>query len=725
MYFAVAPQRHDVLNKLDTAMKRITIMNPDFVSKITKQYLEDGAGSLPAFSRSKQEFIDAQGTIRVAMMRHAAPFSYMEGNELQGILPELCSRISDLTGLNFTLIPVDSQAEAIRLVKSGQADVVGRMADNAFFALKYNLRLTTPYADISMVQMTLKLTEQVKTVAVQGDSQLDFLKANEPAGVSHEFSIYPDVEQCFEALSSGKVDAFYCDSITALYLMNTHRVSEFKVNGLPGYPYNLTFGVCHNVDPRLTTILDKCIRHISANGLDGMIARDRMPKTMTFGAAIDRMPGNRVAMIFGFLLLVAFALASASILLWRKRGIEKKMACVRERNHHIQADLHAVKKINEAKDDFFSHISHDMRTPLNGIIGFTNLASQTDDEAKKNEYLDKIRISSNLLLDLVSDTLQLSKLERGKLPFTWETMDSCDFIAHVVTPIQVIADENGVQFQLDMSGVRPEKIRIDRLNTQKIFLNILSNSVKFTPEGGRVSMVAETCAAPDDRYGLKVVISDTGIGISEEFLPRIFEPFAQKHRVGTTKIPGTGLGLSIVRQLVDLLGGTIDITSQPNEGTTVTVVLSFERAGDTGEEPVDGAIMPAHAGTALQGKKLLLSEDNELNMEIAKTLLEAQGMTVDCAVNGQEAIDLFKTSPIHEYAAILMDIRMPVLNGYGAVQAIRKLDRIDAKTIPVLAMTADAYEEDIKHCLDVGMNAHIPKPINPQQLFAELSKWVR
>lgn len=728
MYFAITPGRKDLLKQIDTAMKQISFMNPEFLMKITKKYMVGGANSLPVFSLDEEDYINSVGAVRVALLRDAPPFSYIGDNqEIAGILPDLFSKITEVSGLKFTFILVDSYADAFRAVREGRAEVIGSMANTVYFAMKNNLRLTTPYMYMSMVQISLKSSGEVKTIGLQSDSQLNLVQSGDTPG-THQFKIYDDMVRCLEALSQGEIDAVYCDPVTTLYLMNIYKSSDYKVTVIPNSSYDMAFGVCKNADPRLARILDKSINFVSTNSLDGLITRDRLPGNRSFGAVLEQIPGRYLLISVVVLVFLVLLLAYMSFSLLHKRGIEKRMADVRERNHKMQADLSAARKISEAKEDFFSHVSHDMRTPLNGIVGFTNLASQVGSAEQKNQYIEKIRLSSNLLLDLINDTLQLSKLERGKYPLIWEQVDSRELFANILTPIRAIAEEKGLHFTSEVDDLPACRIMVDRLNTQKIFLNILSNAVKFTPAGGSVTFTAHMEKVSDDSYLLKAVIADTGIGISEEFLPHIYEPFAQEHQSGTTKLSGTGMGLSIVRQLVDLMKGHIEVMSKHGEGTTFTVSLPFGVAAE-GDEAVNGPapeiqLNPDYA-ERLQGKKILVCEDNELNTEIIKTLLETQGMTVVCTENGRKGLERFRGLDYHEFDAILMDLRMPVMDGYEAVRRIRALDRDDAQTIPIMALTANAYEEDIQKCLQSGMNGHVAKPIDPQKLFSEMARWIK
>ena len=376
----------------------------------------------------------------------------------------------------------------------------------------------------------------------------------------------------------------------------------------------------------------------------------------------------------------------------------------------------------QAKDQFFSNISHDMRTPLNAVLGFTALARQSGtSEAEKEDYLAKIDTSGRLLLDLVNDTLTLSKASNGKIVLRPEPCSTQDMEASIITPIRALAEKKNITFTSDSTGVRSRTVLADRVNAEKIFLNLLTNAVKYTPAGGHVAVVVrdDPADAPDPDFVF--VIRDDGIGMSEDFLTRVFEPFAQENRPGYES-NGTGLGLAIVKQLVDLFGGTIEIKSRMNEGTTITVRLHFPEtdAGLIPEKKPD-PVSP----DILQGRKVLLCEDNAMNREIAVLLLKKKGMDVVCAVNGRLGVDCFKDSAPGEFDVILMDLRMPVMNGLEASAAIRALDRPDAETVPIIAMTADAFTEDVDQCKRAGMNGHIAKPVDPAVMYSILAKALR
>lgn len=377
----------------------------------------------------------------------------------------------------------------------------------------------------------------------------------------------------------------------------------------------------------------------------------------------------------------------------------------------------------QAKNTFFSDISHDMRTPLNAVIGFSNLAQAPEISAQeKDVYLAKIQSAGKLLLDLINDTLVVSKAGSGKLQLQLEPVATKILGTSIMETICVLAEQKKIAIVCDERDYRPRIIMADRLALQKVFLNLLNNAVKFTPPGGHVQVNIADIPSGGKDADLLITIKDDGIGISPQFLPHIYEPFVQEQRTGYAGT-GNGLGLAIVKQYVDVMGGTIKVTSSLGKGTTFIVQLPFKEVEAQAEEKTEEDIFPEVPDIKiLSGRKVLLCEDNELNKQIAVALLKRKKMVIETAVDGKAGVEKFTQSAVGEFSAILMDIRMPVMDGYEAARVIRLQERPDAQSIPIIAMTADVFEENIKQCLDAGMDAHIAKPIDPEVLYATLVK---
>ena len=376
------------------------------------------------------------------------------------------------------------------------------------------------------------------------------------------------------------------------------------------------------------------------------------------------------------------------------------------------------------KDRFFSNISHDMRTPLNAVLGFVALAQEPGvSEEEKDTYIAKIGSAGELLLELVNDTLTLSKASNGKIQLHMEPYSMEEIGEAFIPTAMELATKKNIQFKVDCSCHRNRTILVDRFNLEKIFLNLITNAIKYTPEGGHVALILKDEPQNSPDPDMVFIVQDDGIGMSQEFLTHVYEPFVQENRRGYESA-GTGLGLAIVKQLVDLMGGTIHIESERDRGTTITVRFHFAETTEDKKTKNKDDKMQEDWGI-LKGKKILVCEDNILNQEIAVLLLKSKGLETNVASNGQAGLTIFENSAVHEYAAILMDRRMPVMDGLTATEKIRQLDRPDATTIPVIAMTADAFSDDIQECLDAGMNAHLAKPIDQNDLFSTLVTYIK
>ncbi|MCI6017435.1 MAG: ATP-binding protein [Clostridiales bacterium] len=404
------------------------------------------------------------------------------------------------------------------------------------------------------------------------------------------------------------------------------------------------------------------------------------------------------------------------------RNIDAQMNAEKERQKVLQDALVSAQHANRAKTDFLSRMSHDIRTPLNGIIGLLEMEERhIDDRQLINENREKIKVAANHLNSLLNDILQLSKLEDGNISLSREVVNLNALAGEILTISEIRASERGITLQYRESGAvfGVPYVYGSPLHLRQIFLNILSNAVKYNKPGGTVTCKVE-CLRKDERnVTYSCTISDTGIGMSQTFIEHIFEPFSQERSDARSTYQGTGLGMSIVKSLVDKMGGTIEVKSTEGKGSTFVVTIPFEiaEASEAGNEETE------ETDVSLENVQILLVEDNELNMEIAQCLLEDAGASVSKAYDGQQAVDIFRKNPPGTFDVILMDVMMPVMNGIEAARTIRLLDRSDAQTIPVIAMTANAFEEDKRATKEAGMNEHLTKPLDGKKVIRVISKY--
>ena len=378
---------------------------------------------------------------------------------------------------------------------------------------------------------------------------------------------------------------------------------------------------------------------------------------------------------------------------------------------------------NAAKTDFLSRMSHDIRTPLNGIMGMVHIASEQQNPPQTTDCLSKIDISSRFLLSLVSDILDMTKAESGKITLHPEPYPIEDFKKYIESVIRPLCDEKNQKLTFSSDTISGAVLLMDILRVNQIYFNLLSNAVKYTPEGGSITVTAKDELLDGHKIRVVTQISDSGIGISEDFQKVLFEPFTQENRNDASEMRGSGLGLAIVKKIVEAMGGTITVKSKLGKGTAFTFSLDYDYvARESLQKNAPDGEASAADDSVLAGKHVLLCEDHPMNQEIAKALLEEKKLLPEIAENGQKGVEMFAQSPEGFYSIVLMDIRMPVMNGYDAAKAIRALPRKDAAAVPIIAMTADAFSEDVKKCLEYGMNGHIAKPIDPQELCEKLCK---
>ena len=393
-----------------------------------------------------------------------------------------------------------------------------------------------------------------------------------------------------------------------------------------------------------------------------------------------------------------------------------------QKNVALQLAVQRETKANLAKREFLFNMSHDIRTPMNAIIGFTALAqTHIDDRGQVEDYLKKISVSSQHLLSLINDVLDMSRIESGKVTLEAKPVHLPELVHELRDIIQAVVSEKDLSLTLDTVGVENEDVIADPLRLEQILINVLANAVKFTPDGGQISLwIVQKDAAPAGYADFEFHIKDNGIGMSEEFQKHIFEQFARERTSTVSKIQGTGLGMAITKSLVDMMGGRITVKSEQGKGSEFTISLRFP-IGEAKTEQTP----PAAKASASAGKKLLVVEDNELNLEIASTLLKEAGFAVDTAENGKVAVEKVEAASADRYDLILMDIQMPEMDGYEATRRIRALPDTKKAALPIVAMTANAFEDDRKNALRAGMNGHIAKPLDIQKLFQVLSELLK
>ena len=708
-YLITRKDRNDLMNEANRGISELYSIYPNIRETLFRKYYSPKNGSEIAYTTDELAFIQSSKennvVFSVIINPDRKPYSYISQNENKGIMTDISSEILKRTGLSFSFVDVTNRSEYKEQIKEGSPNIVLDLSSD--FNLDENIGyvIASPYYTAQIARLFLRSYRgEIKTVALIKDSLLERnVVANYPYVTVVE---YDDVSSCVEAVRKKEVDATYLYNNMAQSVVYEDERNTFNCITVPSLSQEFAIGVSKDADYRLASILSKATNSLSEDDIQ------ELSSPYAVNDAIDTtLLGLFFSHPFFFYitLFILFAVASLVIIV---------VILKREQSEAARA--------NAAKSDFLSRMSHDIRTPLNGIIGMTYIASEESNPPKTTDALKKIDTSSKFLLGLINDVLDMTKAESNKIelhpePYYIETL--YQYLDSVIKPLvqsknQLLIIDSAVD-----SSVVP---LLDILRTNQIIFNLLSNAVKYTPEGGTITFEVQLKKAEEDKADVIFEVRDTGIGMSEEFQKHVFEPFTQENRSDTSDHRGTGLGLAIVKKLVDLMNGDITIKSAPQKGSVFKVTL--KTATLKANNVISGSSISGveiDKLSVFEGKHILLVEDHPLNQEIAKTILEEKKMIVTLAIDGKQAVDAFRGAVKNYYDLILMDIRMPIMDGYEATRTIRSLNRIDAKSVPIIAMTADAFEDDIAKAKTAGMNDHLSKPINPDRFYEMIALYLK
>lgn len=652
----------ELKNKIDKAMEKILSDDPLYEEKLLEKHTSANRYEMETLTSAEKEYIAEHPEISVAVIDNDYPYyAKNESGTDEGIIPDYYAKITELTGSKFRFDVYGSQDEIVEAVLNGKSDVVGMYSDGIITANDSGLRITKEYATVTGVIVTpiAEDKKELKTIAVKRRSK-EAIGSSLGGEQGSHLVAYNNANECFRALDNNKVDAVVCGLPSATWFANGTDASKYVVSPLSSVKLELC-GATSYGSMQLCGILNKAIGAAGYN-FDGIVADNTLQRN-TLSRFIAQIPPIFIVLFAVIMVAIVFALCLMLFLLVRRQKEKAQIAEEKAVNEREKIRLEAIEKSANEKNAFFSNISHDMRTPLNAVIGFSELARKNATSPEMVDALTKIQTSGKLLLDLINDTLTVSKFNNNKLRIKSEPVSIKELIASVVIPIREAAEEKKQKFLVDDSKAEDRIIMADMLNLQKILLNLLTNSVKYTPEGGTIGLIMQTEPNGNGKVKMYVCVADTGIGISADFMSHVFEPFIQEERKGYDAT-GTGLGLSIVKALVELMGGTIEVQSKKDRGTAFNLNFVFDEATEgtkaKGAEENSGEV-------DFNGKKILLCEDNELNREIACAFLKEKGIEVISAENGRKGVKAFSASKKNEFDAVLMDLRMPEMNGYERI----------------------------------------------------------
>lgn len=724
IYFAINKERSDIKAELDFAMLQLDQNSPFFKADLYKKYFTlDYSQSLTGKEKS---WLKEHGDIRIGFLDNAPAVFSMdeETGKLTGTLAEYISYAKDCLGnqtLEVNIQAYDAYDEMLQALQKCEIDAICYASRNPDFAEKKGYTLTNTAWTYSMMAVTDEKyfnENEVHTVAVPKEKE---------ALKQHIIFSYPNwklveydsLADAADMVTHEKADCFLLGTSQALKYDNNR---DFK-----SVPLTKTMEACFAVkggEGPLLSILNKTLKTMPSGMLTSALAiYDSTADKVTF---YDFIKDNMLAV---FVTAGLFSLSIIGIILMLLRKARKAEAVAmlaasdtQKLNDKLEIALKKAEDASLAKTRFLHNMSHDIRTPMNAILGYTQLM---EDELKGKElpetldHLKKLKQSGNLLLSILNNVLDMARIESGKM----EIDESYGQIKEIQqTLLEIFDDEakkKNIAFHYTVN-VEHEHVLIDITKVKEIFANILSNAIKYTPSGGSVTVNVDELPCDEPGYMIaRTSVSDTGIGMSQEYLTRIFEAFTREQNTTKSKIAGSGLGMSIVKKYVELLGGTINVESEPGKGSIFTVTLKH-RIADEGYYKKMHVETPGTGSEILAGKNILLAEDNDLNAEIAVAILERFGLKAERVEDGIQCVNRIKKMPAGTYDMILMDIQMPKMDGYQATQEIRHLPDQDKACIPIVAMTANVFEEDKREAAAAGMNGHIAKPIQADDLLPTL-----
>ena len=720
-YIVTNPGNKEVLDGLNMALERILDANPNFAAERYAVNFPDRLVNIQLSDRDL-EYVNERKTITVAVPENWYPL-YCKETPLKnhtGIMADVLDEIKSFTGLRFSYVYAKNYADAIRLIQQGDADILGFFLGDENDAAQLGLALSASYVSANNIIVRNKACSYPAPglVGALVESQ------RFPSGISAEkIRSYPGIKEALAAVNSGEADFIYGLSSKMEQDISRYHFTNLAPVTLVNDQSAISFALPTPVDPDLLTVLNKAINNLSES--ERTVIRNRNLESIGVNefSLTDFIYANPLQFMF----IVMFVLSVLFTALLLAIGARMKATV-------IQGNLKRAEAANLAKSEFLSRMSHEIRTPMNGIVGMSTIAMQNIDNTDKiKDCLEKVIMSSKHLLALINDVLDMSKIESGKVELRHESFNFRAFLQDFENLYGEQAKSKGISYETILASDLEVQIIGDSLRLNQALSNLLSNALKFTPAKGMIKLRVSKTGEDQENVYLRFEVIDTGCGIAEENYDKIFESFEQENVDVTYKYGGTGLGLSIVKRFTGLMGGGIHVTSVQGSGSTFTVDLPFGKIKESGKptrfSDINGRNDLAKDCYAVdydfKGKRILLVEDNELNREIAEELIGVTGASVESAEDGVQAVEMFKESAEGYYDLILMDVQMPHMDGYEATRCIRALGRSDAQKVPIFAMTANAFAEDVQKSREAGMNAHISKPLDIRAVYKQMNRYLQ
>lgn len=715
-YIAVRKDDSATLQLVNDALTKMDRDDPAWRTTLFDKYNKNIHTSNKLYLTAAEEnYItahNAAGTnFQVLVNPDLYPYSYLDEDGCPtGIMVDLFKLVADRAQLHYSFLTPASRSEYRTMLDSGDADFVIDFSDDYSMAEDYGYQLTNSYlsAEFSWV-MLRSHSGGLHKVIVPDNFNSDSLEMPGLPDISN-VKYAASFDDCLAAVRSGDVDACYTYTYQAERAIFDDKYNELRAM-LSDERRSFCIGVRADYDILLLDVLNKSV--------DSLTRADIVALTNKY-INLGQQKFSLVRLVYQYPLFVVLIVLCVII---TNVCVVLSMRARRFRDL-TEAALHRAEEASTAKIEFLSNMSHDIRTPINGIMGMLDIAEENfEDQARVRDCLTKMRGAASHLLSLVNDVLDMSKIESGSMKLLNNPFDLRVLLQACCDIVEGQIIERKLTFTKQIGPFWHPYLVGSELHVRQVLINILSNAVKYTPDGGTIRFCAKETLYEEGLVHLRMEITDNGIGMSEEFLQHIFEPFTQEQRSSRTHYKGTGLGMAITKKLVDQMHGSLDVESEPGKGSTFIVRLSLPV--DPTPHPV-AAQQPAkqEETPTLAGLHLLLAEDNELNSEIAVTLLEAEGAKITAVTNGREAVEAMQHAAPHTYDAVLMDVMMPEMNGLEATRCIRAFEGVGPdEGTPIIAMTANVFADDVRACLDSGMNSHVGKPLDMKVLMREILKY--
>lgn len=720
IYFVINKNRADIKKELDEGMRQLEEDDPFFLADLYKQYFSFDIK--PVLTGEEQNWVNEHGAIRIGYLKDEPGISVKDPvtGKKGGVLYDYMEYADDCLGnqqLDFEPIEMESRAALREALQTGKIDMIFTVS-NPNAGEEKGIAFTNTAWTYNLFAVTEK-----KPFEEMAANRVAILKDNLPVRRQIEY-YYPQwtiipcrsVEEARNKTVRGEADCFVTGARQAVKYTERNALYSIPLSR----PLEISFGV-KSGQPQLLAVLNKTLKAMPIGMLSSSFSMHENAKHKV--TLEDYIKDNLLLFSASFLLVTLLILSIFILLLQKARKAERAARSAagkaKDLNEKLQIAVEKAEGANRAKTNFLNNMSHDIRTPMNAILGYNRLMRKKLTDPQLIDYQRKIEQSGSLLLSIINHVLDMARIESGKSKLD----ENAEVLGMIFDEAYGVFAPEAAKKEIRMKktiAVEHRSLICDGTKIREIFVNLISNAVKYTPRGGSVEVNVNEL--PCEREGfarIQTVVTDTGIGMSKEYLPTIYDSFSRERNTTMGKVAGTGLGMAIVKELVKMMGGTIEVKSELGEGTTFTVTLDHKIAETRHDDRKEIASRKA-AAESLADLHILLAEDNDLNAEIAMTLLEEAGLKVDRAADGIQCVSRIEKEPAGTYALILMDIQMPNMDGYKATETIRQLPDPKKAAIPIIAMTANAFEEDRKMALAKGMNGYIAKPIDPAKMLAAI-----